>query len=330
MAIRTFSRRRAAIGLQSYSYMNHGIVGESRPIREIHDRIQKVAGTDSTVLILGESGTGKELVTRAIHANSRRSGGPFVAVNCAAIVDTLVESELFGHEKGAFSGAIAQNKGKIEAANGGTLFLDEAGELRLQTQAALLRFLQEREFQRVGGTRTLRADVRIVAATNRNLKERVQEGQFREDLYYRLHVVQFRTPSLREIREDIPRLAGHFLQKLRYVRVVAGLSPDAQDILMRHDWPGNVRELENAIESALVLGRSSHIEPEDLPETVLQAQSAKAAPTSYYARLEQYGKTLVETALRDANGNHADAARILAISPSWMRRLAAKLNVKLL
>ena len=221
---------------------NLQIIGDSPRMQEVRTFIGKVAPSDATVLILGPSGTGKELVARAIHQNSRRAAGPFVAVNCGAITASLVESELFGYEKGAFTGAAKQEKGKIEAADGGTLFLDEVGELTMPMQAALLRVLQEREFHRVGGIRQVSVDVRIVAATNRNLEERIQEERFREDLYFRLKVVELQMPSLAECRADIPTLASHFLQKFRYKRVTSGFSTEAQRILTDYNWPGNVRE----------------------------------------------------------------------------------------
>jgi len=303
-------------------------VGNSPATRKVRDFISKVAGSESTVLILGESGTGKELVARDIHRNSRRKDGPFAAVNGAAIVDTLIESELFGHERGAFSGAIAQKKGKVEAADGGTLFLDEVGELSLQTQAALLRFLQEREFQRVGGTKTLHADVRIVAATNRNMEEWIQQGRFRLDLYYRLQVVELRTPSLSQTREDIPLLAEHFLKRFRYIRMVSGISAEAMKALITCSWPGNVRQFANAIEHALVFGRSEFIEPEDLPNSVTERKSSNAAG-SFDARVNDLKRTLVERAVVDAAGDFEVAAATLGLSSSYLRRLVRSLNVKL-
>jgi len=308
---------------------NFRIIGDSPRMQEIRMFIGKAAPSDSTVLILGPSGTGKELVSRAIHQNSRRADGPFVAVNCGAIIDTLVESELFGYEKGAFTGAADLRRGKIEVADRGTLFLDEVGELTMPMQAALLRVLQEREFHRVGGTRPISVDVRVVAATNRNLEERIREGRFRQDLYVRLKVVQLRMPSLAECREDIPTLASHFLQKLRYIRVVSGFSSEAQRILSAHDWPGNVRELENTIEGALVLGTSDVILPEDLPESLLTSKLPEAAAGSYHAQVSALKRSIVERALLDADGNHAEAARTLDVSPSYFCRLARDLNVSL-
>lgn len=289
--------------------IHHEIIGESPRMQEVRSFIGKVAPSDSAVLILGESGTGKERVSRPIHRNSRRSAGPFVVVNCAAIVDTLVESELFGNEKNAFTGAAAQRKGKIEAADHGTLFLDEVGELSMPM---------------------IPVDVRVVAATNRNLEERIKEGRFRQDLYFRLQVVVLRMPSLAERREDIPILAAHFLQKFRHVRVVSGFSTEARRVLASYDWPGNVRELQNAIERALVLGQSEVIQPEDLPEALTETKSPGAElASSYHALVNQLKRSLIDQALQQAEGNHAEAARMLDLSPSYMRRLAHNLNVKL-
>jgi len=313
--------------LRAYAHLDHGLVGESPAIAEVRTFIDKVSRNDSTVLILGEMGTGKDLVARAIHRSSRRAEGPFVAVNCAAIQETLIESELFGHERGAFSGAVALKKGKVEVANRGTLFLDEIGELKPQIQAALLRFLQEREFQRVGGTRTLHADVRIVAATNRNLKDSVEKGEFRGDLYYRLGVIPFRTPSLREMREDIPRLAQHFVNERRYLRVVKGISPDALKLLAACDWPGNVRQLQNAIEQALALGASEFIEPEDLPEAVIEGKDVDCDSRGYEAMLNAFKIQIVKDALAEARGNTVEAARALGITASYLRRLRRNLGI---
>jgi Nif-specific regulatory protein len=309
---------------------NLEIIGDSPRMHDVRRFIGKVAPSDSTVLILGPSGTGKELVARAIHQNSRRVTGPFVAVNCGAITASLVESELFGYEKGAFTGAAKLQKGKIESADGGTLFLDEVGELTMPMQAALLRVLQEREFHRVGGNRPVTVDVRIVAATNRNLEEQIQEERFREDLYFRLKVVELQMPSLAERRADILTLASHFLQKLRYNRVVSGFSIEAQRVLTAYDWPGNVRELHNAVQRALLLGESDVIQPEDLPEYLLNAKPPDTSRAgSYYAQVRLLKRTIVERALTEAKGNHAEAARSLDISPSYFRRLARELNITL-
>src|SRR5215218_8375702 len=266
--------------LRAESSVEHGMVGESAAVKRVYQFIARVAPADTTVLVRGESGTGKELAARALHQISPRRDRAFVAINCAALTETLLESELFGHERGAFTGALAQKKGKLEVADGGTLFLDEVGEMPATLQAKLLRVLQEREFERVGGTRTIRVDVRVVAATNRDLEEAVKAGAFRQDLYYRLNVVSFEMPPLRERREDIPLLASYFVSKYaaKFKRRVTGLSPEARACLAAYDWPGNVRELENAVERAVVLGSTDRVLPEDLPETVLDAAPDPASP----------------------------------------------------
>src|SRR2546428_307177 len=253
--------------LQAEINIEHNMVGESARMREVFQFIDKVASTDSTVLLCGESGTGKELVARAIHVNSPRAGKPFVAINCAALTETLLESELLGHERGAFTGAVAQKRGKFEAADGGTVFLDEIAELAPSLQAKLLRVLQEREFDRVGGTRPVKVDIRVIAASNKNLQEAIRNGTFRQDLYYRLNVVSLTMPPLRDRREDIPLLASSFATKFsnKSKKRVLGISAQASASLMNYDWPGNVRELENAIERAVVLGSDELIRPEDLP-----------------------------------------------------------------
>jgi transcriptional regulator with PAS, ATPase and Fis domain len=315
--------------LLEYADVDHGLVGDSPVIADMRALINKVAASDSSVLILGEMGTGKELVARGIHRNSRRSQGPFMAINCAAIPETLVESELFGHERGAFSGAVALKKGKVEEANGGTLFLDEVGELRKQTQAALLRFLQEREFQRVGGTRTLRTDVRVVAATNRELNESMDRGDFRGDLYYRLNVVEFRTPSLREMRQDIPRLVEHFIQTRRHIGVVKGISPEALERIVRYDWPGNVRQLQNAIDHALVNHSSEFIQLKDLPMGVTKEPSVESVESSLESDLRVTRNASIERAIQDARGNLKAASVLLGISTRHLRRLMQERNVKM-
>jgi len=315
--------------LLEYADVDHGLVGDSPAITEMRALISKVAASDSSVLILGEMGTGKELVARGIHRNSRRSQGPFMAINCAAIAETLVESELFGHERGAFSGAVTLKKGKVEEANGGTLFLDEVGELKKPTQAALLRFLQEREFQRVGGTRTLRTDVRIVAATNRNLDESMDRGDFRGDLYYRLNVVEFRTPSLREMRQDIPRLVEHFIHTRRHIGVVKGISPEALQHMVRYDWPGNVRQLQNAIDHALVNHSSEFIQLNDLPMGVTKKPSVDSIESSLESDLRVTRNASIERAIQEARGNLKDASVLLGISTRHLRRLMQERNVKM-
>ena len=315
---------RAEIGLK------HDIVGSSPNIRKVFEFIRKVAPADSTVLIQGESGTGKELVARAIHSNSPRAERPFVAINSAAIAASLLESELFGHEKGAFTGAVAQKKGKVELAEGGTLFLDEISELAPELQAKLLRVLQEREFERVGGTKSIPLNIRLIAATNRSLVQAVESGQFRNDLFYRLNVVAVTLPPLRERREDIPEMANYFLRKARSkCRTVAkAISPEALACLTQYEWPGNVRELENAIERAAVLGNNELILPEDLPENLVEGDSVSGESEKYYSSLKDFKKQLVQQALQQANGSYVDAAKILGLHPNSLLRLMRNLNVR--
>ena len=311
--------------------LEHNMVGASPAMRKVFDFIRRVAPTDSTVLVQGESGTGKELVAHALHRNSPRVEQPFVAINCAAITESLLESELFGHEKGAFTGAGAQKKGKVEVAEGGTLFLDEIGELALGLQAKLLRVLQEREFERVGGTKPIKLDIRLVAATNRSLAEAIKAGTFRSDLYYRLNVVTLNMPALRERREDISVLADHFVAKAsRKCRTrVKPLSPQALAALTHYDWPGNVRELENALERALVLGSTDSILPDDLPEAVLEAGSTVSASVDqYHGSIKETKKQLILQALQKANGDYIEAAKALGMHPNSLLRLVRTLDLK--
>ncbi len=317
--------------LQGEMNVEHNMVGESPRMQEVYQFISRVAKMESTVLISGESGTGKELVARAIHRNSSRAKQPCVAINCAALAETLLESELFGHEKGAFTGAIVQKKGKLEIAEGGTVFLDEIGELAPLLQAKLLRVLQEREFERVGGTRTIKLDVRLITATNRDLEEEVKRGRFREDLYYRLNVVSLRMPSLRDRRPDISLLASYFAAKYakRANRPVLGISPQARARLMNYDWPGNVRELENAIERAVVLGSSELILPEDLPESLLEkAGPAGSDANAFHDAVRETKKQLIVNAVEQANGNLSEAARLLGLHPNYLHRLIRNMNLR--
>jgi Nif-specific regulatory protein len=324
--------------LRAEATVEHGMVGESAAVKRVYQLIARVAPADTTVLVRGESGTGKELAARALHQNSPRSVRPFVAINCAALTETLLESELFGHERGAFTGAVAQKKGKLEVADGGTLFLDEVGEMPATLQAKLLRVLQEREFERVGGTRTIRVDVRVVAATNRDLEEAVRSGTFRQDLYYRLNVVSFEMPPLRERREDIPLLASYFVSKYaaKFKRRVTGLSTEARACLTAYDWPGNVRELENAVERAVVLGSTDRVLPEDLPETVLDAAPDPDAPgadaaapvTRYHDALREAKRQLILRALEQSAGSFTEAARLLGVHPNYLHRLIRNLNLR--
>jgi Nif-specific regulatory protein len=323
--------REANRQLRTEVNLNHEMVGKSPRMDAVYELIRRVAGTDSTVLIQGESGTGKELVARAIHASSLRSDGPFVAINCAAITETLLESELFGHEKGAFTGATSQKKGKLELANGGTLFLDEIGEFAPALQAKLLRVLQEREFERVGGTRPLKVDIRLIAATNRALLQAVADGAFRRDLYYRLNVVAITLPPLRERVEDIPLLAEHLVVKAsRKCRLhPKPVSPEARACLMSYDWPGNVRELEHAIERAMVMGDAESILPEDLPEEIFQANPAAPASSSrYQSVIKEQKRQLIQKAMQQTNGNYVEAAKILGLHPNSLLRLIRNLDLK--
>ncbi|HYL34276.1 MAG TPA: sigma 54-interacting transcriptional regulator [Bryobacteraceae bacterium] len=318
--------------LQAEMNVEHNMVGESPRMREVYQFINRVASKDSTVLLFGESGTGKELVARAIHRNSGRANKPCVAINCAALAETLLESELFGHEKGAFTGAIVQKKGKLEIAEGGTVFLDEIGELAPMLQAKLLRVLQEREFERVGGTRTIKLDVRLITATNRDLEEEVKKGRFREDLFYRLNVVSLRMPALRERREDISLLASYFAAKYakRANRNILGIAPQARAFLLNYDWPGNVRELENAIERAVVLGSSDLILPEDLPEVILEkAEPAEsAAVNAFHDAVRDAKKHIIITAVEQTGGNYTEAAKLLGLHPNYLHRLIRNLDLK--
>ena len=306
------------------------LIGDSKAMLRVTEFIGRVAAGDSTVLIRGESGTGKELVARAIHANGLRPNKPFVAINCAAIPETLLESELFGHEKGAFTGAASLKKGKLEVAEDGTLFLDEIGELAPLLQGKLLRVLQQREFERLGGTRLLPFNARVVAATNKNLEQAIKSGEFRQDLYYRLNVVSVALPPLREHREDIPLLALYFANKFaaKCKRGFKGIAPEARKLLLRYSWPGNVRELENAIEHAIVLGLTDEILPEDLPESLLEEQSSEGVAALYHNTLNQTKKQLVVNAMDQAKGNHIEAARLLGIHPKYLHRLIKNLDLK--
>jgi two-component system response regulator HydG len=317
--------------LQADIHLEHNMIGESPRMQSVYQFIAKVAPTDSTVLINGESGTGKEMAARALYLNSRRAEKAFVAVNCAALTETLLESELFGHEKGAFTGAIGLKKGKLEVADGGTVFLDEVGEMAPLLQTKLLRVLQEREFERVGGTRTIKIDIRMIAATNRDLEEAIKQGVFRQDLYYRLNVVSVKMPSLRERREDIPLLASYFADK--YSRKckphAMGISAAARQLLSHYDWPGNVRELENAIERAVVLGSTDLILPEDLPEAVLETEvSPSLTVTKYHEAITEAKKQLILKAVEQAKGSFTEAAKLLGVHPNYLHRLISNMNLR--
>jgi Nif-specific regulatory protein len=309
----------------------HGLVGESAPMQAIHQVLQKVGPADSTALILGENGTGKELAARALHNLSSRAGKPFIAINCAGLSETLIDSDPFGHEKGAFTGAAAQKKGKLELANGGTVFLDELGELPPQLQAKLLRVLQTREFERVGGIKPIKVDIRILAATNRNLEEMIRNGQFREDLFYRLNVVSLTMPALRDRRDDIPLLAHYFAVKhgQKCKRPIKGISLAARTLLANYDWPGNVRELENAIERAIVFGSTEILQPEDLPESLHEVSLPVNAPLGkYHSATKEAKKQLILQTLEQTDGSYTQAAKLLGIHPNNLHRLIRNLGLK--
>ena len=310
--------------------VRNGLVGESAAMIELYRFIRKAAPTRATVLIQGESGTGKERVARALHSNSQRSGGPFVAVNCAALSEALLESELFGHEKGAFTGAVARQKGKFELASGGTLFLDEVGELGSAIQAKLLRALEEREIDRIGGGGPIPVDIRLIAATNRDLESAVAAGRFRQDLYYRLKVLSVRTPTLAERRDDIPALARYFVLECgrEAGRVVRGISAEALTGLRDYDWPGNVRELRNAIEYAVVLGSADQIVAEDLPDDILEAP--RAEPLKYHDAINETKRRLFEAAFSRSNGDYKEAARLLGLHPKAIHRCLQNLDLSYL
>ncbi len=310
--------------------LDHDMVGKSPAMEKAFRFMSRVAPTDSTVLICGESGTGKELMAQAIHRNSARAEQPFVAINCATLSRELLESELFGHERGAFTGAVKSKRGQFEVANGGTVFLDEIGEIPPELQAALLRALEERRFTRVGGTHPIEVDIRVIAATNRDLKTAIREGAFREDLYYRLNVISLTMPPLRDRRDDIPLLANHFVARgTMHHRPVSGISPEAVKSLIAYDWPGNVRELANAIERAMVLGQGEHILPEDLPEAVLECPpTAGAEPTTYHEAVNQAKRQLIRQALADSGGSVAEAARRLGLHRNYLHRLLRNLGLK--
>ncbi len=306
-----------------------GVVGESAAMREVFEVVQQVAPTRATVLLQGESGTGKELIAKVIHQLSPRARQPMVTVHCAALTPTLLESELFGHEKGAFTGAYERRIGRFEQAQGGTLFLDEIGEIDATLQIKLLRFLGERTFERVGSNKTLTADVRLIAATNKNLAEMVKAGTFREDLFFRLRVVEIWLPPLRERREDIPLLAGAFLAEFAREngKAVKGFTSEAMEILTRHDWPGNVRELRTAIEHAVVLCRGDKITARDLPASVRNPAGEAPAGRTPDARTAPAGMTVQEAekrliirALQDTHGNRTQAAKLLGMSRRTLYR----------
>jgi DNA-binding NtrC family response regulator len=324
---RLLSENRALHEELEENYRFTGIIGKSRKMEDVYDMVKQVASTNASVLIQGESGTGKELIARSIHYNSKRKGKPLVVLNCAALAEGVLESELFGHEKGAFTGAVKQKTGRFELAHHGTLFLDEIGDIPIPTQIKLLRVLQEHEFERVGGEKTIKVDVRIIAATNRDLLSGVREGRFREDLYYRLNVVTITLPPLRERREDIPALAGHFLARFAKEtgRRIEGIAPSAMELLVRYDWPGNVRELENIVERAVVLEKGSSITPASLPLSLRDEAEAVCELTMPEGRgsltelLEDLERQLIVKALKDNGGSQTAAAASLGLKRSTFR-----------
>jgi transcriptional regulator with GAF, ATPase, and Fis domain len=335
--------------LQDELNFDRTMIAESAPMKEVRAFIAKVAPTDSTVLIRGESGTGKEMVARAIHLNSPRAKRPFIAINCAVLPENLIESELFGHEKGAFTGAIAQKKGKFEYAEGGTVFLDEIGELAPKLQAKLLRVLQENEFERVGGLRPIRLNARLIAATNKDLEAAIQAREFRDDLFFRLNVLTLTIQPLRLRREDIPLLTDYFVTKYaaRCQRRIKGVTAAARACLERYDWPGNVRELESAIQRAVVMSATEFITPEDLPDDVVESEVADAgAPATpspedqkaitaviastpkYHDAVREAKKLVIINAIEQASGNYVEAAKLLGLHPNNLYRLIRNLNLK--
>ena len=306
------------------------IVGQSVTINRAVETANKAAASRSTILLLGESGTGKEIFARAIHNWSDRKDKPFVAINCVGLSKELLESELFGHEKGAFTGALQLKKGKMELAHGGTVFLDEVGDISTELQTKLLRFLQEREFERVGGTKPISVDVRIIAATNRDLGTAIREGHFREDLYYRLNVVPLTLPPLRERKEDIPGLANYFLRRsaLETKKNFTCVTEEALQKLIAYEWPGNVRELANVIESAVVLGQGPELTPHDLPaKIVATTPKVLRGGFTYHGAIDDYRRELIAKTLAQTQGNRAAAAKILGLQRTYLSRLIKALRV---
>jgi DNA-binding NtrC family response regulator len=324
--------RRRVTSLELELSSRHSLVlGKSRAMTEAHETALRAAASDATILLRGESGTGKEVVARAVHAASKRKNGPFVAVNCAALGADLLESELFGHEKGAFTGAVRSKPGRLELATGGTLFLDEIGELAPAIQAKLLRVLQEREFERVGGTRSIRADARIVAATNRDLAAEVGRGAFREDLYYRLNVVSIRLPPLRDRKEDIGPLLDHFLRRFAADagRQSLRFGDAARSMLAAHAWPGNVRELANVVERAVVLTTENEIGPEMLPEEIIEgAAPAASSARGYHEAVIDAKRAIIREALAQTGGHQTKAAELLGLTQPYLARLIKNLGLR--
>lgn len=312
------SELQAKLSLQNSDEM----VGKSSELGKVRTMIQKAAPTKANVLITGESGVGKELVARAIHNNSQRKNGPMITVHCAALTESLLESELFGHEKGAYTGADTFQKGRFELANGGTIFLDEIGEINLATQVKLLRVLQERKFERVGGAETIDVDVRVIAATNRNLEQEVKDGKFREDLYYRLNVVRIEIPSLRERKDDIPLLMHNFLKEynIENEKNIKGFDNRSKAAMLKYSWPGNIRELRNCVESAVVMCNGEEIKIEDLPASVREKGEEKAISIPMGMSIEEAEKIIIQENLAYNGGNKSKTADILGIGRKTLQR----------
>jgi two-component system, NtrC family, response regulator AtoC len=330
---------RDATPANSAANSKYGIIGQSAAISEVYSVIERVADSPTTVLVTGESGTGKELVARALHEQSSRRDRPFIKVNCAAIPRELIESEFFGHERGAFTGAVASKPGRFELASGGTLFLDEIGSIPLETQVKLLRALQEGEFERVGGVRTLKVDVRLVAATNTDLKKQTEEGSFREDLFYRLNVVAVRLPALRERVGDIPLLVDHFVQKYnqRLGKALTGLNAEALNLLSAYHWPGNVRELENVLERAILFADGDRVFAEHLPADIKENRVVAVTPSlqedvglkeQVRAAINQLERQLIYRALEQMNGNVTHTARVLKLSRKGLQLKMKELGLR--
>lgn len=319
---------------EKYHYDN--IIGSSGKMQQVFRKINKIASTDATILVRGESGTGKELIARAIHFNSPRKNNELMEISCSSIPETLLESELFGHEKGSFTGAHKTMKGKFEIADGGTIFLDEIGELSPNVQVKLLRFLQEKRFNRVGGTAFIAVDIRLIAATNADLEKAMEKGKFREDLYYRLNVIPIHIPALRDRPEDVGPLIDHFIQIFsdKNKKKIEGISQEALDICLKYSWPGNVRELENAIENAVVMTEKNTLTPDDLPFYIKASQGTLRLPDfkemdgmSYRDQLEYAEKIIIKKALEEAKGNKTHASKRLGFSIRTMRNKVNKYNL---
>ena len=317
-------------------FVFENIIGKSKAMKEIFGMVRQIADSKSTVLVMGESGTGKELISRAIHYNGNRKNSPFVTINCAAIPETLIENELFGHEKGSFTNAIEKKLGRFEVAHQGTLFLDEIGELSLSTQAKILRFLEEKEFNRVGGSKTIKVDVRLITATNRDLNQLLKKGVFREDLYYRINVVPIIIPPLRERKEDIPPLLDHFIKKYNEEghKKVKGVSKEALEFIMNYEWPGNIRELENSIERVIALTSNEYIQPDELPIPLTNIskingirESILSGKVSFLEAEEEFEKGIIMDALKKTNYIQSHAAEMLGISRRILKYKMDKLGI---